>query len=44
MEQLKYQMKSLRLSGMASVLMTRLQEAKANELGNGKYISPTFGK
>lgn len=32
MEQLQYQMKSLRLSGMASVLPTRLQEAKANEL------------
>jgi DNA replication protein DnaC len=39
MEQLKYQMKSLRLSGMASVLMTRLQEAKANELPYEEFIA-----
>lgn len=39
MEQLKYQMKSLRLSGMASVLTTRLQEAKANELPYEEFIA-----
>jgi DNA replication protein DnaC len=38
MEHLQYQMKSLRLSGMASVLPTRLQEAKANELTYEDFI------
>lgn len=39
MEQLQYQMKSLRLSGMASVLPTRLQEAKANELPYEQFLA-----
>lgn len=38
MEQIKYQMKALRLSGMASVLPTRLQEANANELPYEDFI------
>lgn len=39
MEQIQYQLKSLRLSGMASVLPTRLQEAKANELPYEEFLS-----
>ena len=39
MEQLQYQMRSLRLSGMASVLPMRIQEAKANELPYEEFIA-----
>ena len=39
MEQLQYQMKALRLSGMAGVLPMRLQEAKANELPYEDFIA-----
>ena len=39
MEQIQYQMKSLRLSGMAGVLPIRLQEAKANELPYEQFIA-----
>lgn len=42
MEHLQYQMKSLRLSGMAQVLPTRLQEAKANELPYEELLSALF--
>lgn len=39
MEQIQFQMKSLRLSGMASVLPTRIQEAKANDLPYEEFIA-----
>lgn len=39
MEQLQYQLKSIRLSGMANTLPTRLQEAKANDLPHFDFLS-----
>jgi len=38
MEQLQYQLKSIRLSGMANALPTRLQEASANELPHQDFL------
>jgi len=39
MEQLQYQLKSIRLSGMANTLPVRLQEAKANDLPHLDFLS-----
>ena len=39
MEQLQYQLKSIRLSGMANALSTRLQEARANELPHQDFLT-----
>jgi DNA replication protein DnaC len=39
MEQLQYQLKSIRLSGMANTLPTRLQEARANDLPHLDFLS-----
>lgn len=39
MEQLQYQLKSIRLSGMAEMLPIRLQEAKANDLPHLDFLS-----
>jgi DNA replication protein DnaC len=39
MEQLQYQLKSLRLSAMAGVLPVRLQEARANDLPHAEFLS-----
>jgi DNA replication protein DnaC len=38
MEHLQYQLRSLRLSGMANVLSTRVQEAKANDIPYEDFI------
>jgi DNA replication protein DnaC len=39
MEQLEYQLKSIRLSGMANTLSMRLQEARANDLPHLDFLS-----
>jgi len=39
MEQLQYQLKSIRLSGMAQTLPMRLQEAQANELPHLEFLT-----
>ncbi len=39
MEQLQYQLKSIRLSGMAQTLPMRLQEAQANELPHIEFLA-----
>src|SRR5574341_412195 len=39
MEQLQYQLKAIRLSGMASTLSMRLQEARANDLPHLDFLS-----
>ena len=39
MEQLQYQLKSIRLSGMAQTLPMRLQEAQANELPHLEFLA-----
>ena len=39
MEQLQYQLKTIRLSAMASTLPVRLQEAKANDLPHLEFLS-----
>lgn len=39
MEQLQYQLKSIRLSAMAEALPIRLQEAKANELPHMEFLA-----
>lgn len=38
MEQLQYQLKSIRLSGMANTLPMRLQEARANDLPHVEFL------
>src|SRR4030042_5387892 len=39
MDQLAYQLKSIRLSGMAAALPIRLQEAKANDMPHLDFLS-----
>ena len=39
MEQLQYQLKTIRLSAMAAALPVRLQEAKANDLPHLEFLS-----
>ena len=39
MEQLHYQLKSIRLSAMANALPVRVQEAKANDLPHMEFLS-----
>lgn len=39
MEQLQYQLKAIRLSGMAGALPVRLQEARANELPHLEFLA-----
>ena len=39
MEQLQYQLKSIRLSGMANSLPIRIQEARANDMPHLDFIA-----